>query len=284
MQPSCTPRQGCAQLRRISLATSACQLARHNLELPFRSSARLHQKVSSMRLLRTADLVFEEVEDEDAKPYAILSHRWLRKQDEVTFQEICMRSGTFKPGYRKIVDFISEAESHGFKYVWVDTCCIDKSSSAELSEAINSMYFWYKNSAVCYVYLSDICKDADGRNSVKLAPSQWFERGWTLQELIAPEHVVFYDKNWQAIGTKISLRHRISAITNVPVEALEGTSLNTFSVAEKMSWASNRKTTRVEDIAYSLMGLFGVNMPLLYGEREKAFFRLQQQIIEATND
>lgn len=237
-----------------------------------------------MRLPRTADPRFEDFEDEETPPYAILSHRWLQRREEVTYQEMANDPDTSKAGYKKIVNFVKKTKSQGFEYAWIDTCCIDKTSSAELSEAINSMYLWYKTAAICYAYLSDVLEHADGGTMDGLASSNWFERGWTLQELIAPKEVIFYNASWQQIGDKTSLRGHISAITNIPCKVLQGAQLNTFSAAEKMSWASNRRTTRVEDIAYSLMGLFGVNMPLLYGEKEKAFFRLQQQIIEATND
>jgi hypothetical protein len=197
-------------------------------------------------------------------------------------------------------------------YIWIDTCCIDKSSSAELSEAINSMYRWYEESEVCYAYLEDVgedyedaCEDPDentNNNSIKslngnveknIRKSRWFTRGWTLQELIAPSHIIFYGKNWLFLGEKYanswhperSLLKLLSSITTIPEAVLADPSLRTTcSVAKKMSWAAHREATREEDMAYSLLGIFEVNMPLLYGEGDKAFIRLQEEIIKGTDD
>ncbi|RYF42599.1 MAG: hypothetical protein EOO38_19570, partial [Cytophagaceae bacterium] len=234
---------------------------------------------------------------------AILSHRW--EGDEVTFHE--MRSlpdeshGTArrKKGFEKISQCCRQALRSGLEYTWVDTCCIDKSSSAELSEAINSMYQWYQNSAVCYAYLSDIEPESvyedfdynlliedvtpDGEEKKKalhahIAQSRWWTRGWTLQELIAPSNLEFYGKNkqgWVHMGNKFLLLDVIMSRTGITREVLSGLDIGKCSIAMRMSWASDRETTRVEDIAYCLLGMFGVNMPLLYGEGKKAFLRLQ---------
>ena len=144
----------------------------------------------------------------------------------------------------------------------VDTCCIDKSSSAELTESINSMYRWYQEAAICYAYLFDV----QSGDMSSLSRSAWLTRGWTLQELIAPARVEFYSSTWDNLRTKASLKKEISAVTGIDVEVLEGADPDRFSVTKRMSWASKRTTTRVEDRAYSLLGLFGVNMPMLYGE------------------
>src|SRR2546421_7862846 len=148
----------------------------------------------------------------------------------------------------------------------VNTCCIDKTSSAELSEAINSMYRWYQGSMVCYAYLAGVPPKAlDPQNGIErseFSRSRWFTRGWTLQELIAPPMVIFLDQEWQEIGTKSSLHGTISTITGIPSNILLGGDLESASVAQRMSWASKRETKRVEDVAYCLMGIFGINMPL----------------------
>jgi hypothetical protein len=173
----------------------------------------------------------------------------------------------------------------GFEYVWIDTCCIDKERSAELSEAINSMYRWYKEAQVCIAYLADVPSEDSPRSLYSaLAMSRWFTRGWTLQELIAPPTVKFYGRDWREIGTKWSLQKIISEVTGIPVEVLTTGDLRDISVAQRMSWASRRETTRHEDLAYCLMGLFDVNMPILYGEGERAFTRLQEEIINISND
>ncbi|KAK0119557.1 hypothetical protein ONS95_010997 [Cadophora gregata] len=229
-----------------------------------------------MRLLNTTTLALHTFFDKAVPDYAILSHRW--EEEEVTFQDLQSDRGSSMPGFAKIVGCCAQAKSEGWEYVWVDSCCIDKSSSAELSEAINSMFKWYENARVCYAYLSDV----NGLENIlkQLEDSAWFTRGWTLQELLAPETVVFFDRNWVEIGTRSSLEDVISQITKIRAIS----AWQECCVAEKMSWASRRETTRVEDEAYCLMGLFDVNMPLLYGEGRKAFQRLQLEILKSTDD
>ncbi|KAI4714085.1 hypothetical protein J4E89_001535 [Alternaria sp. Ai002NY15] len=186
-------------------------------------------------------------------------------------------------GYRKIVKTCEIAKEAGITHCWIDTCCIDKSSSAELTEAINSMYRWYKDAKVCYVHLEDLASAA--AISVDLPKCRWFTRGWTLQELIAPRDIQFYNARWNYIGLKTDLVDSLSTITGIGVEILlHNRSLDLVSVATRMSWAAKRKTTRTEDIAYCLLGIFGVNLPLLYGEAEKAFQRLQEEIIRSKAD
>src|SRR5205814_1400499 len=222
-----------------------------------------------MRLLRSSTLEFEDLEGGNIPAYAILSHTW--GSHEVSYQEMLAGSGSLKAGYGKIKRCGELAAEDGWEYFWADTCCIDKSSSAELSEAINSMYTWYRNASVCYAYLSDVsaASSADPLYPTvsSFRRSRWFTRGWTLQELIAPPDVVFLSKEWKEIGSKETLKERIKEITGIQIKALEGADMGLFSVSERMSWAAKRQTTGIEDTAYSLMGLFGVNMPLLYGER-----------------
>lgn len=163
----------------------------------------------------------------------------------------------------------------------MDTCCIDKSSSAELSEAINSMYTLYKKSYLCIVYLDDV----DGAWwDFELKYSRWFTRGWTLQELIAPRVLLFFDKHWKFIKTKDSIATLLAEITGIDTKVLRTGDTKGISVAAKMSWAAKRTTTRPEDLAYSLMGIFDVNMPTIYGEGDKAFIRLQEEIMKKSND
>lgn len=144
------------------------------------------------------------------------------------------------------------------------------------------MFQWYRKAQVCYVYLSDVSRDSFSRDDG--IQSRWFTRSWTLQELIAPKFVIFYSKLWDMIGHKEQLAHILSKITGIDEDDLCGTNLELVSVARKMSWAAKRQATRVEDIAYSLLGLFDVNMPLLYGEGQKAFIRLQEEILRSSYD
>src|SRR5579862_1396337 len=235
-----------------------------------------------MRLLNTTKRKLEEFASNEIPLYAILSHVW--GKNEITFQDIEGADAEKKVGYEKLGKTCSMAADHGFDYVWIDTCCIDKTSSAELSEAINSMYRWYQESQVCYAYLADVPSDQTRTLNPEFLNSRWFKRGWTLQELIAPSKVTFLDQRWQQIGTKSSLRRVISEITSIPINILRGGDLECASIAQRMSWASKRETTRVEDLAYCLIGIFGVNMPMLYGERERAFVRLQEEIMKVSDD
>jgi hypothetical protein len=218
------------------------------------------------------------------QPYAILSHTWGDDDEEANFEDLTKGSGKTKAGYRKIQFCGEQAARDGLRYCWVDTCCIDKSNNTELSEAINSMFRWYRNAAKCYVYLSDVrTNDHDQIDpfSWQLAfrKSRWFTRGWTLQELIAPLSVEFFCSNGNRLGDKKSLQRQLHEITGIAVPALQGITLSTFSVKDRMSWAENRKTKREEDKAYSLLGIFDIHMPLIYGEGAKnAFSRLQEEL------
>ena len=186
------------------------------------------------------------------------------------------------------------ARADGFRHLWIDSCCIDKTSSSELSESINSMFAWYRDAEVCYTFLVDVptapftvlnSKDSAFRSSV------WFTRGWTLQELIAPHQLVFLSQTWEPLGTKASLAALVEEITGIPMSVLTGggrgtahRSLDECSVAQRMSWAANRKTTKEEDQAYSLLGIFDIQMSPLYGEGKRAFRRLQEEIIRRIPD
>ena len=221
------------------------------------------------------------------------------------------------------------------QWVWIDTCCIDRSSSTELSEAINSMFGWYSRAEECYAFLSDVrCSIESEIVPETFSGSSWFLRGWTLQELIAPAHVIFLSQDWDIIGCKHpttdiyytngahsvtrcrlrkaslpgatsivaytvtrlyhdscdevsrpKLNNLLATITGVPHDVLaDRAAVAHKSVAQKMSWASGRHTTKAEDRAYCLLGLFGINMPLLYGEGARAFTRFQHEIIRASCD
>ncbi|EAA33114.1 HET-domain-containing protein [Neurospora crassa] len=303
-----------------------------------------------MRLLDVETLQLELFDDGPKCAYAILSHTWGQEevsfQDMQDLAKAPRTTSTFvdsgystasstrnhtgpseqfdfanngtaqhkpvtaKQGFSKILGCCAKARTEGYRYVWIDTCCIDKSSSAELSEAINSMFKWYHDAEVCYAFLNDISVPeviphhespyvdqsmSDGGNGDAMSiteemkellyGSKWFTRGWTLQELIAPSDVVFCDRLWREFGTRESLSDDIAAITGIDAGLLRmERKLGDFSVAQRMSWAATRRTTRIEDEAYCLMGLFDVNLPLLYGEGQKAFKRLQLEIMRQCYD
>ncbi|TBU43099.1 hypothetical protein BD309DRAFT_961526 [Dichomitus squalens] len=186
----------------------------------------------------------------------------------------------------KIRDACAVARKAGYQYIWIDSCCIDKSSSSELSEAINSMYHWYGYAAMCYAFLADVPPDDDPREiGSRFRQSRWYTRGWTLQELIAPLQVMFLSNEWTVIGSKTVLADLVEEITGISGEALlHVKSLDEFSLAQRLSWAAKRETTRREDRAYSLLGLVNINMPTLYGEGALAFRRLQEQIVQRVPD
>lgn len=238
-----------------------------------------------MRLLNTSTLKLENFV-RDIPLYVILSHTW--GDEEVTFDDIDKPYAQDMLGYQKIEGCCRQAVKDGFDYVWIDTCSIDKKSSAELSEAINSMYTYYQRAEICYVYLSDVPSNKDPSiPKSKFARSRWFQRGWTLQELLAPDVVEFYSSDWCYLGTKRNpdLLNIIQDTTGIDHDVLfYPYKIRFASIAQIFSWASRRKTTREEDIAYCLMGLVDVNMPLLYGEGEKAFIRLQSEIVKRTNE
>ncbi|ENH99332.1 hypothetical protein COCC4DRAFT_76544 [Bipolaris maydis ATCC 48331] len=225
-----------------------------------------------MRLLNTETLelisFIGQVPD-----YVILSHRW--EEEEIVFEDVSKVPLSMKRGFLKVLGTCALAVKHGYKWVWIDSCCIDKSSSAELQESINSMFRWYQRAQICYAYLSDVADKSSGWGQA-FGKSQWFTRGWTLQELLAPCNVEFYSADWSPIGN------------NIDVAALESDWVmieDEFCAAQKLSWAAHREVSKEEDESYCLFGLFNVNLPLLYGEGEvKAFRRLQQAIFEESAD
>lgn len=295
----------------------------------------------------------------DPPPYAILSHTWLEDDEEVTYDEMIAGTGKNKCGYAKIRRCGEKAAKRGLDYFWVDTCCLDKRSSAELSESINSMYRWYQRSEVCYAYIEDWPVDLDWADSASIVPDgdeigfrrlqfggrpitdsaseeaivrkstnevlpleervgdvsastdekedsicnelrdkpldsrklplRWFTRGWTLQELIAPRKMEFFDKEWRSRGMKSdpSVIEHLSRITGISLRVLRdssGLAVERICHGQRMSWAAFRSTSREEDIAYCLLGIFQVNIPLLYGEGSKAFIRLQEAILASSTD
>lgn len=217
--------------------------------------------------------------------YAILSHTWGDETQEVTFHDVVKGSGQHKDGYKKIKFCGEQAAKDGFQYVWIDSCCIDRSSSAVLSESINSMFRWYKSAAKCYVYLADVStNETDMGNAWESAfrKSRWFTRGWTLQELLAPTLVEFFSSDGKRLGDRESLQGYVHQITGISPSALQGRPLHKFSISEKKTWGTSRTTTIPEDEAYCLMGIFDVSMATRYGEgKEKALERLDSKIKKA---
>ncbi|KAK8067423.1 heterokaryon incompatibility protein-domain-containing protein [Apiospora saccharicola] len=237
-----------------------------------------------MRLLNTSTLRLRWYpEDEPPPPYAALSHTW--GADEVEYADLQgTENGRSKYGFRKLLGACQEAiRSHKLSWLWADTVCIDRSSSAELSEAINSTYRWFQNCNICLAYLDDLC--TSGQPEDLLVNSRWMRRSWTLIELIAPRNLAFYNADWSLLGTKESLVSTLSRITQIDQAVLaESEALSDVSIGKRMSWAAQRSTRRIEDAAYSLLGLFGISMEIRYGEGSHAFMRLQDELLRTLND
>ncbi|PVI07990.1 hypothetical protein DM02DRAFT_637793 [Periconia macrospinosa] len=270
-----------------------------------------------MRLINCHNFGLEDFAEENKPPYAIVSHT--SQASDIVFKDYCnVDELKKKPGFEKLSKTCGIALSFGCDYCWIDTCCVDKSNFGEWSEAVNSMFKWYQNSAFCIAYLSDFegvglgadseCdskvrlkakaglgvqdgppaySEVDGTHSLAdLGQCRWFSCGWTLQQLIAPRYVQFYDSQWRFYLEKREFATELSRITGVPVDTIKSMDYQSrrYSVAEIMFWASSRTTTQVEDMSYCLFGLFEINLPLIYGEGGKAFFRLQEEIIRTRPD
>jgi hypothetical protein len=252
------------------------------------------QSSEIMRLLEMkspGEFSLIQVATHNTLPYAILSHTWTGQ--EVTYQDLISGAWKNKSGYEKIKFCGDQATRDGLQYFWIDTCCIDKSNSAELSTAINSMFRWYRNAKKCYVYLTDVSApshDGDLHPSqstweAAFRHSRWFTRGWTLQELIAPAIVEFFSKERTPLGDKNLLEKLIQEITQIPIQALRGNPFSDFSIAERKGWAAKRQTTEEEDLVYCLLGLCEVSMPPIYGEgKAAALKRLQMTVKEFSTD
>lgn len=231
-----------------------------------------------MRLINTSTGRLEEFFDSQRPPYAILSHTWGNEElsyldllyltsslpgDAIGIVQALLRNPSrHSEGYLKFEACCKVAQSRGLAWVWIDSCCIDKSSSAELSEAINSMWSWYRDATECYVYLSDVTQQLQSsREAIEaFSHARWFTRGWTLQELLAPQSVIFYNSRWELLADKAQMGTQLSSITKIPLVFLDGTydpsDCKLCSAAMKMSWLSSRQTTRTEDMAYCMFGLF----------------------------
>jgi hypothetical protein len=278
-----------------------------------------------MRLLKTKSYELVEANEIPTPfpHYAILSHTWISPKDEITYQDIKKRkedieNDIFKQkGWSKLKKYCDRTAKDGWEWAWMDTCCIDKTNPADTQEAINAMFRWYQNAGVCYAYLEDmdvlkVVRDVDLPEDMDLdeivgsgnvadrksflhealytffVNAKWFTRGWTLQELLAPHYLIFVDRAWRRIGTRESWALEIEEASKIETRhltAFRPTDFNSCSIAMRLSWASRRETTLEEDETYSLLGLFGISMPLIYGEgRWRAFNRLQRELIMVYND
>ena len=208
--------------------------------------------------------------DPALQDYAILSHTWdsAGEQSYTAVRELQDSVGT--PIFEnsalsfKVMQSCAIARGAGFRYIWIDSCCIDKTSSSELTEAINSMFDWYRRATICYAFLADVPDRSEPGALSRFEESRWFKRGWTLQELIAPRSLVFLSANWKIFGTKTTLIANVAKATRIEEDVLRHRkALSSVPVVVRMSWAAHRETTRVEDRAYSLFGIFNIRINAL---------------------
>ena len=232
-----------------------------------------------MRLLHfdetgEVQLTKDLIGDDFVPPYAILSHTWGADDEEVTFEDITHGDGPSKPGFEKIRFCGEQSRRDGLQYFWVDTCAINKGHASEVTESVNSMFRWYRNASKCYVFLSDVSASLSGHDfNFQLRNSRYFTRGWTLQEIVAPQQVEFFSRTRERLGDKRSLEKQLHEITGISISALRGESLSHFTIDERMAWAANRTTRRPEDKVYSLFGIFDIHMETIYGEGEHHAYR-----------
>ncbi|KAG0701294.1 hypothetical protein DFH29DRAFT_852779 [Suillus ampliporus] len=235
----------------------------------------------------------EPIEEAVAKYFnwVMLSHKWESKEplmhdihDKVVYD--------LDPGGTvvKLQTFCKVTRDAGHRRAWSDTCCTDQNNNVELQRSVNSMFVWYRNSALTIVYLSDVPPSS---KSGALADSTWNTRGWTIQEFLAPNVVLFYQVDWNPYLNDSSPDHKESVAimqelkdaTCIDAQALVAFRPGMRGARQKLQWASTRVTTLQEDIAYSLFGIFGIHLPVIYGEmKQNALGRLLQEIVAQSGD
>lgn len=277
------------------------QLDVHFSLVPHQALQHLSSYHPKMRLINVHTLQLHDFDDSKIPPYCVASHRWA--EEEITYEQFSCPQARSSSTFSKIKHFcdliasLNKQDASFPRYLWIDTCCIDKRSSAELAKCINSMFRYYRNAHLCLAYLSDVRPRKEGLDDFER--SAWFERGWTLQELLAPKAVLFLNAAWEPIGLKssqdspmqvyknpmfdlmpMSMIDRLHKVTGIPRSVLRDFSYSSdLSVEEKWSWLAGRETKLPEDMAYCMLGIFGVFMPLIYGEgAENARMRLDEEI------
>jgi len=243
--------------------------------------------------VKHANLRMERIQDVVATffHYVMLSHRWQRKEPLLhDIQDKNVYDLDPVDGFVKLQSFCNAARDKGYRWAWSDTCCIDKNNNVEVQESVNSMFDWYRHSALTIVHLSDVLPSS---KPGALTNSVWNRRGWTFQEFLAPKIVLFYQNNWTPYLNDLSPNHKESIAimqeleyaTGIDPQALISFRPGMRGAREKLHWASMRITTLQEDVAYSLFGIFGVHLPVIYGEKKQnALGRLLQEIVARSGD
>jgi hypothetical protein len=274
------------------LDTSTGHLCNREAQINAFKKSTEYKEILSSSMAR-APLQAEPIEEAVARYFSwiMLSHRWESKepllhdiQDKAIYDLDSI--GTMV----KLQTFCKTARDMGHRWAWSDTCCIDQNNHVELQRSVNSMFVWYRHSALTIIYLSDVPPSS---KSGALANSTWNTRGWTVQEFLAPNVVLFYQADWTLYLDDRSPNHKESVgimqeleeATGIDAEALVAFLPGMSIAREKLRWASTRVTTLQEDIAYSLFGIFGIHLPVIYGEtKQNALGRLLQEIVAQSGD
>jgi hypothetical protein len=274
------------------LNTSTGRLCNREAQInAFKLSAEYKELLSST--MKHADLQMERIQDVVAMyfRYVMLSHRWEGTESLLhDIQGKVVYDLDPVGGITKLQSFCETTRDKGYLWAWIDTCCIDQTNNVEVQQSVNSMFVWYRHSALTIIYLSDVPPSSQPGT---LASSAWNTRGWTVQEFLAPKFVLFYQKDWSLYLDDRSPNHKDSLAimqemgdaTCIDARALVAFRPGMRDAREKLQWVSSRITTWQEDIAYSLFGIFGVNLPVIYGEKkQKALGRLLQEVVAQSGD
>ena len=266
-----------------------------------------------IRLLNVKNFQFREYDEGNLPAYAILSHVWYNEEKKIelvydSFESLprnangvpqCPKDQNYAKSHDKIMKTCQETRKLGegsgkrVDFVWIDSICIDKRNAGERDRAIRSMWRFYGDAACCIVWLQDVewSKNNKPRVDQAFENARWFSRGWTLQELIAPKIVYFFNRSWDLLGTKWSLAAEITSRTRIERKFLKPEKARSATIAQRLSWAAGRNTTEPEDRVYSLFGLFNVDIEVKYGgpnpreERYRtAFSLMQKEILRDSTD
>lgn len=238
-----------------------------------------------MWLINTSTLELHEF-SRSTPSYATFSY--VTDENEASFEDLAQaQKDRCKDSIKIIERACDQARIAGYEWLWNHAACVDKRSCAAQSEAINSLPRIYRDCEHSIVYLEDLYHDQfeDEQIGERLAACRWIKNIWAIPQIVFPREVYFYSSDWSQIGTKRSLLPHLSSIIGIDQPALEHWGcLEDYSIARRMSWASEMTAFRTEDLAYALLGLFDVGMPIIYGEGGKAFLKLQEEIIRDTDD
>ncbi|OAX35521.1 hypothetical protein K503DRAFT_364265 [Rhizopogon vinicolor AM-OR11-026] len=246
------------------------------------SSTMKHGDLRMERIKQAVEMYFRCV---------MLSHRWEENEPLLhNIQDKNVYELHALSGIAKSQSFCKTARDAGYRWAWIDTCCIDQTNNVEVQQSVNSMFLWYRHAALTIIYLSDVPRSS---KSGALAMSIWNKRGWTVQEFLAPKVVLFYQHDWTLYLDDRSPNHKdcpaimreLGDATGIDAQALGAFYPGMRGARDKLQWVSRRVTTLQEDVAYSLFGIFDVHLAVIYGEKKhNALGRLLQEVVAQSGD